>query len=140
MNRCPMLLNVAGAFALLVTACAEPAETPGRDRGPRRVGGTIAIAASADAALTTYHEWRPDVLLTDIGMPHEDGYSLIQRVRSLTAEHGGNVPAAALTAFARPEDRKRALRAGFQIHLAKPIDPTELVTVAASLATWRRVR
>jgi len=103
-------------------------------------GAEVRIAASADAALTTYHEWRPDVLLTDIGMPHEDGYSLIQRVRSLTAEHGGNVPAAALTAFARPEDRKRALRAGFQIHLAKPIDPTELVTVAASLATWRRVR
>lgn len=103
-------------------------------------GAEVRLAASADSALTTYHEWRPDVLLTDIGMPHEDGYSLIQRVRSLTAEDGGNVPAAALTAFARPEDRKRALRAGFQIHLAKPIDPTELVTVAASLASWRRVR
>ena len=74
----------------------------------------------------------PDVLVSDIGMPDQDGYDLIRRVReTVTAKQ---VPAIALTAFARPEDRRRALLAGFQSHVAKPVDPAELAAVVASLA------
>ena len=76
----------------------------------------------------------PDVLVSDIGVPGEDGYSLIRKVRTRDARQGGNVPAAALTAYARAEDRLRALDAGFQAHLAKPIDPAELVAAVARLA------
>jgi CheY-like chemotaxis protein len=76
----------------------------------------------------------PDVLVADIGMPDEDGYSFIRTVRSLTDERSRSIPAAAVTALARPEDRRRALLAGFQTHVAKPVDVAELVAVVASLA------
>jgi len=72
-------------------------------------------------------------VVCDIAMPDQDGYELIAAVRSLGAERGGNVPAVALTAYARPEDRVRALAAGFQMHVAKPVDPDELINVLASL-------
>jgi CheY-like chemotaxis protein len=74
------------------------------------------------------------VLVSDIGMPGEDGYSLIRRVRALGPERGGNVPAVALTAYARAEDRVRSILAGFQMHVAKPVEPAELITMVASLA------
>jgi signal transduction histidine kinase/ActR/RegA family two-component response regulator len=76
---------------------------------------------------------RPDVLISDIGMPDEDGYALIRKVRNLEPDQGGLVPAIALTAYARTEDRARALAAGFQAHLGKPIDPEELKMVIAGL-------
>ena len=76
----------------------------------------------------------PDVLVSDIGMPGEDGYSLIRRVRRLEAERGGATPAVAVTAYARAEDRVNAIRAGFQHHLSKPIEPAELIAIVASLA------
>jgi CheY-like chemotaxis protein len=79
-------------------------------------------------------EWRPHVILSDIGMPDEDGYSFINRVRSLAHDEGGSTPAAALTAYARDEDRKRALAAGYQMHIAKPIAAAQLVTMIAKLA------
>jgi CheY-like chemotaxis protein len=94
----------------------------------------VETASSAAEAISRLEKWRPDVLLSDIGMPGEDGYELVRRVRELPAERGGKTPAAALTAFARVEDRRRALRAGFQMHLAKPVDIQELATVVASLA------
>jgi CheY-like chemotaxis protein len=72
------------------------------------------------------------VIVCDIGMPEEDGYDLIHQVRAAPATR--DIPAAALTAFARPEDRKRSLLAGFQTHVAKPVDPAELTAVVASLA------
>jgi CheY-like chemotaxis protein len=72
-------------------------------------------------------------------MPGTDGYQLIRELRLRTPQEGGSVPAAALTAYARTEDRMRALRAGFQLHLAKPVQPSELVTVVASLAARRNV-
>jgi CheY-like chemotaxis protein len=76
-----------------------------------------------------------DVLVSDIGMPDEDGYSLIAKVRALGKERGGKVPAAAaLTAYVGEEDRIRVLRSGFQIHVPKPISPSELVAVVANLA------
>ena len=80
---------------------------------------------------------KPQVLLTDIGMSGMDGYSLIRLVRGLPLDEGGGTPAAALTAFARSEDRRQALLAGFDMHVAKPVEPGELVAVVARLA--RRV-
>ncbi len=94
----------------------------------------VTTAATAREAFDHVQQARPDVLLSDIGMPEEDGYDLIRQVRSLNAEQGGAVPAAALTAFARSEDRRRALMAGYQTHLAKPVEPGELLAVVASLA------
>ena len=76
----------------------------------------------------------PQVLVTDLGMPNVDGFQLLDRIRSHHNPLVRRLPAAALTAYARSEDRVKALRAGFQIHLAKPIDPTELVTTVAALA------
>ena len=95
---------------------------------------SVRTAATADEAVRLVESERPDVLVSDIGMPGEDGYSLIRRVRALGPERGGNVPAVALTAYARAEDRVRAVRAGFQTHVAKPVEPAELVTMVASLA------
>jgi PAS domain S-box-containing protein len=90
--------------------------------------------ASASEALAAVSQLKPDVLVSDIGMPLEDGYSLIRKVRQLSAEQGGQIPAIALTAYARAEDRTRAIASGFQIHIAKPVEPTELATVVANLA------
>jgi CheY-like chemotaxis protein len=90
--------------------------------------------ASASEALEAVSQFKPDVLVSDIGMPLEDGYSLIARVRKLSAEQGGEIPAIALTAYARAEDRMKAIAAGFQMHISKPVEPAELVTVVASLA------
>jgi CheY-like chemotaxis protein len=76
----------------------------------------------------------PAIILSDIGMPGEDGYELIRKVRSLPPTEGGRIPAVALTAFARSEDRQRALLAGYQLHVAKPVEPSELLTVCASIS------
>jgi signal transduction histidine kinase/ActR/RegA family two-component response regulator len=95
-------------------------------------GAHVLSAHSAAAALALVAKARPAVLLTDIGMPELDGYELLRRVR---AAYGANpIPAIALTAFARPEDRTRALREGFRLHLAKPVEPAELVASVASVA------
>jgi PAS domain S-box-containing protein len=98
-------------------------------------GAEVITANNAAEALQALQSSRPDVLISDLGMPGEDGYSLIRKVRALTAEQGGQTPAAALTAYARAEDRLQVLRSGFQIHLPKPIEPVELVAVVANLAT-----
>lgn len=90
--------------------------------------------ASAHEALVAVSQLKPDVLVSDIGMPLEDGYSLIRKVRQLPAEQGGHIPAIALTAYARAEDRTRAIASGFQMHIPKPVEPAELATVVASLA------
>ena len=77
---------------------------------------------------------RPDVLISDIAMPGEDGYGLIKKVRSLENGEVDNIPAVAITAYAKEEDRKRALSSGFQIYLAKPVEVTELISVVARAA------
>jgi PAS domain S-box-containing protein len=99
-------------------------------------GAQVFTAASAPAALAVLEEQWPDVLISDLGMPGMDGFELIQRVRTLTNEKK-HIPAAALTAYARSEDRARALRTGFEMHLAKPIDPSELIAAVVSLARRR---
>jgi signal transduction histidine kinase/ActR/RegA family two-component response regulator len=94
----------------------------------------VFTAESADAAMKIVADERPDILLSDIGMPVADGYELLRRVRSLTPEQGGGIPAIALTAFARSEDRIRALRAGFMLHVPKPVEPRELIATLATVA------
>jgi signal transduction histidine kinase/ActR/RegA family two-component response regulator len=93
----------------------------------------VLTAASAGDALKLIENERPHVLVSDIGMPDVDGYELLKRVRSLDRSKGGRMPAIALTAFARSEDRTRALRAGFLVHVSKPVEPSELVASVASV-------
>jgi CheY-like chemotaxis protein/two-component sensor histidine kinase len=100
-------------------------------------GARVLLAESAAEGLAIVLRARPDMIVSDIGMPGEDGYEFIRQVRKLKPEEGGRTPAAALTAFARAEDRTRALRAGYQTHVAKPVEPTELSAVVASLAVRR---
>jgi CheY-like chemotaxis protein len=94
-------------------------------------GAEVLGAASAFEALQAFGSFRPNVLISDIGMPEENGYELIRKVRMLGED--GAVPAIALTAFARLEDRTRAMLAGFQIHLTKPVDATELLVTIANV-------
>jgi signal transduction histidine kinase/ActR/RegA family two-component response regulator len=96
-------------------------------------GATVSDAGSAADAFRLFADSPPDVLISDIGMPGEDGYSLIRRIRSLDGDRGGRVPAIALTAYARAEDRAHAEEAGFQRHIAKPVESAEIVTVVAAL-------
>jgi signal transduction histidine kinase/ActR/RegA family two-component response regulator len=98
-------------------------------------GAEVTACASAGEALETLKTWRPHILMSDIGMPGEDGYALIRQVRALPAERGGRTPAAALTAYARDEDRTRALAAGYQLHIAKPFSPGDLIAAVSDLQT-----
>ena len=98
-------------------------------------GAEVKTASSAAEAIRIFEQWRPDVLISDIGLPGEDGYSLIAKIRALAPERGGRVPALALTAYAQAQDRDRALAAGFQLHIPKPVDPAELAQAIASLTS-----
>ena len=93
------------------------------------------LASCGQEALDELPRLSPDVVVSDIGMPEMDGYSLIQQIRARAPAQGGRTPALALTAYARPEDVKRALAAGFQHHMAKPIEPAELVKAVAELGS-----
>jgi PAS domain S-box-containing protein len=99
-----------------------------------RHGAEVATARSAGEALASLANAKPDVLVSDVGLPEMDGYQLMERIRAMDPGNGGTMPAVAVTAFARPEDRTRALRAGFQAHVAKPVQPAELLATVASLA------
>lgn len=99
-----------------------------------QAGGEVRGCASGGDALEVFRQWRPDVIVSDIEMPGMDGYSLIRQVRALDPDRGGKTPAAALSAYSRPEDRVRSLMAGFNIHVSKPVEPSELTTIVASLA------
>ncbi|PYQ06640.1 MAG: hypothetical protein DMF83_11880 [Acidobacteria bacterium] len=96
-------------------------------------GARVTAVGSGAEAYSSFTTSPPDVVVSDIEMPEENGYDLIRRLRGLPEERGGRIPAAALTAYARAEDRIRALRAGFQHHVTKPVQPAELVAVVASL-------
>ena len=97
-------------------------------------GANVLLAGTAQEALALVVDRRPAVLVSDIGMPIEDGHALIRRVRALPAGKGDDTPAIALTAYARAEDRMRAVQAGFQMHIAKPVEAAELLAMVASLA------
>ena len=97
-------------------------------------GANVTTAVSTDEVVRLVQEQKFDVLVSDIGMPGEDGYSLIRRVRQLGQTRNGNIPAIALTAYARAEDRVKAVAAGFQMHIAKPVESVELITMVASAA------
>ena len=100
----------------------------------RNYGAEVRALGSASEALAAIQQDKPDVLVSDIGLPGDDGYALIRKVRALDEESGGRVPAAALTAYAKDEDRHRAIAAGFQAHVTKPVELAELASVVASLA------
>jgi PAS domain S-box-containing protein len=97
-------------------------------------GAEVTASASASEALEALQRFKPNVLVSDIGMPEVDGYTLIRKIRTLDADQGGQIPAVALTAYARAEERNQALLAGFQLHVPKPVDPAELAIVVANLA------
>jgi PAS domain S-box-containing protein len=98
-------------------------------------GATVTLAASTSEALELIQGKQFDVLVCDISMPGEDGYTLIRKTRALGAEQGGKTPAIALTAFARSKDRVQAMLAGYNVHLSKPVEPQELIATVASLAS-----
>ena len=98
-----------------------------------RTGAEVETAESAAEALARLEQRRPDVILCDIGMPDEDGYTLIHHVRRLSALRGGDVPAVAVTAYGRVEDRVRSREAGYDMHITKPVEPGALVAVVANL-------
>ncbi|HWS99082.1 MAG TPA: PAS domain S-box protein [Pyrinomonadaceae bacterium] len=103
-----------------------------------KYGAEVVAAASTREALAAVERDAPDVLISDIGMPEEDGYELIRRVRALDPERGGRVPAAAVSAYAGEDNRREAVEAGFQLHVAKPVDPEELIKVVRDLARSSR--
>ncbi len=98
------------------------------------LGARVTLAGSGPAALTLLFERKPHVLVADLGMPEMDGYALIEQIRALDPNLGGRVPAVAVTAYASAQDRLRALHAGYQNHIAKPVEPEELAAVITSLA------
>jgi CheY-like chemotaxis protein len=96
--------------------------------------GAISMAIDTPTeVLPALSTFKPDILICDIGMPQEDGYSLLRRIRKLAPEEGGRVPAIALTAYAKDEDREESQKAGYQRHIAKPVDAEDLLLVIASL-------
>jgi len=97
-------------------------------------GATVTAVGTAEHALDLLEQLRPDVLLSDLEMSEKDGYWLIGRVRALAADRGGLTPAACLTGCTGPEDRARVLKAGFQYHIAKPVDMSRLLGIVAILA------
>ena len=99
----------------------------------RRYGATVRTSLSSGDAFEVFNQWKPSVLISDLGMPGEDGYSLISKVRSLPPEAGGQTPALALTAYVRQEDQQRTIAAGYAMHLKKPVEPFSLAEAVARL-------
>jgi CheY-like chemotaxis protein len=104
-----------------------------------RLGAQVWPCSSSSEAFEVFQTWQPDVLVSDIEMPGEDGYDLIRKLRQWESTGDRKTPAVALTAYARVEDRVRVLKAGYQIHVAKPVEPAELAVVIAALAKSGRV-
>jgi CheY-like chemotaxis protein len=124
--------QLAGVKVLLVEDDEDSREL--MSRMLRQRGADVTSTSNAADAMSVFLSDRPDVLVSDIGMPDIDGYELLRRVRALGARRGGKVPAIALTALARPDDRRRALHVGYQVHVPKPADASELAAVVANLA------
>jgi CheY-like chemotaxis protein len=103
----------------------------------RAAGATVNACTSARDALALVDQWRPAVLVSDIEMPGEDGYSLIRKVRALEPARGGTIPAIAVSAYGRADDRVRSVAAGYTMHVPKPVDPEELTTLIAGVVQLR---
>jgi CheY-like chemotaxis protein len=125
--------DLSGVKVLVVDDEADSAQIVRRIL--ERTGAVVCVAGSMEEALTEFTRFAPHIVLSDIGMPGHDGYELIARLHELPG--GRTVPAVALTALARTEDRTRALRAGFQLHVPKPVDSAELIAVVQNLAALR---
>jgi PAS domain S-box-containing protein len=125
------LINLSGLRVLVVDDEADAREL--MRMVLRSSGAEVMATACAEEALEQLEQWHPDILVSDIGLPGDDGYVLIQKLREREAERGRSIPAIALTAYARAEDRTRALSAGFQMHVAKPLEPADFVAIIASL-------
>jgi CheY-like chemotaxis protein/two-component sensor histidine kinase len=97
-------------------------------------GAEVRRSSSVDEALEVLSRWRPDVILSDIGMPEWDGYQFIEKLRRLPADRGGAIPAAAITSYATEEDRRRALAMGYQLHVAKPVKPDDIIDAVSRLS------
>jgi CheY-like chemotaxis protein len=126
----PAQTSLTGARVLVVDD-----ETDAREllrEVAQTAGATVLAVDSADAALAALPSWRPSVVLSDIGMAGKDGYALMRAIRALPPEAGGNVPAIAVTAYTSADDAARARAAGFQTHLAKPVEPNLLLATIAS--------
>jgi CheY-like chemotaxis protein len=107
----------------------------------REAGARVEVAGSANEGLQLLEQFRPHVLVSDIGMPEVDGYAFMRRIRSLDARIGGGVPSIALTAYTRAEEKIKAISAGFTTHVAKPVNPDDLLAAVANLARFSpRVR
>ncbi|HEY6461565.1 MAG TPA: response regulator, partial [Polyangiaceae bacterium] len=130
------LVDLTGLRVLAVEDDVDSRELLGTILG--QAGAVPGVAASAAEAFALFTAGTFDVLVSDIGLPGEDGYGLISRIRTLSSAEGGRIPAVALTAFARGDDRTRALRAGFDMHLPKPVEPAELIAVLGNLTGRRR--
>jgi PAS domain S-box-containing protein len=126
------LPSLNGVSVLLVDDLAEARELITFALANR--GAEVRTAASAAEGLSALGEWRPDVILSDLAMPGEDGYSFIRKVRKLSEESGGKIPAATLTAYAGSKEYLKSLEAGYQAHITKPVEWDELIIVVASLA------
>lgn len=124
-------ISLEGVRVLMVDDEADTREF--LETALEQFGATVMAAASAAEAFSLFQQTLPDVVLSDIGMPEEDGYALIRKIRALPPELGGQVPAAALTAYVRGDDRLEALKAGFQRHVPKPIEPAQLLQVVSQL-------
>jgi CheY-like chemotaxis protein len=135
-------LDLSGVTVLIVDD--EPDARLLLERVLSDCNADVLVAATGETALPVIEQRRPHVLVSDIGMPGIDGYEPLRRVRALGKARGGRLPAIALTAFARSEDRARALRAGFQVQVSKPVEPSELVATwrasSGARATWREQR
>ena len=127
--------GLAGLRILVVDDEEDARNLVGKLLGDR--GAQVDVAPSAADAVRLLKASRYDVVVSDIGMPQEDGYSLLRRLRAMAVDEGGETPALALTAYAAPEDRQRALGSGFQVHLAKPVEPSALLAAVAGLAGRR---
>ncbi|WP_437786704.1 ATP-binding protein [Sorangium sp. So ce1097] len=124
--------RIDGVRVLVVDDEADAGEVAGAML--RQLGGEPRVVCSAEEALRALAEFRPDILISDLGMPHEDGFALMRRVRALPPDAGSAIPAIAITAYARREDRQRALAAGFHLYLTKPVDAAALSEAVSSLA------
>jgi signal transduction histidine kinase/ActR/RegA family two-component response regulator len=134
----PPLVRLDGLHVLIVEDNADGREV--MSMMIEQAGATVTAAGSVKEALEALESGQPDALVSDIGLPDEDGYALVRHLRDREAERGGFLPAVAMTGFVRPEDRARILAAGFQIHVPKPVDPVELVAAIAAVTRDPRAR